>query len=438
MNKVIFPLLFLVCCGTGFLFSQTRNSSFTLEDAWERMRESNRDLKEMELAWKQAGRTAEAPDQWIPSIGAGASLNRSSPFISTLTMPGEDKKEEGEYWSVRGSVDMQLRITPGLSVAEEIEELKADMAGLAMEEEASSLKYDLTVLFYQILAGDKRITLRQDSLTLAENRLSQTEQQYRQGLKSDLDLLSARISAAEDLPALQKEKAEQEKRYIILRSYLGLDEDADVSLDPPAEEQPTLPGPDDLTTHLSSGRDLVLLEKKIRLAQLTCRLSRKGINGPTLGMSLGWSSSVSPAFDADSWTGDQWRDSLGLGFSVSVPLDGHIKGSADQLNLLETEEAIISARGALEEARRNRWDEIRSLTLDLELSRSNIQLNEWNVTLLEQSYRKIEESYNSGKASLSDQEESRQELKEAVLDLEDEKLNLKIQTVEMLYLLNLL
>ena len=131
-------------------------------------------------------------------------------------------------------------------------------------------------------------------------------------------------------------------------------------------------------------------------------------------MSLGLSSSVNPAFEGDSWTSEEWRDSMGLGLSLSIPLDGHIKGSSDQLNLKDLEEAIETARINLDEAVRSLKDEIRSLYLDIELSLSNIEVDELNVSLLEQNNSKMEQSYNSGRVSLMDLDDSRQELKEAV------------------------
>jgi multidrug efflux system outer membrane protein len=352
-------------------------------------------------------------------------------------MPSDSVKDESEYWTVRGSLDMQLKITPSLSIEEELRQLRAELLDLKIAGRISSLKYDLTVLYYGILSAEKRITLQQENLQLAENRLLKTELQYEQGLKSDLELLSAKIAAARDVPGLQKESTAQEKRYITLRNYLGLDESLEIRLMPAPLKETLLPEKESVLHSVPLNLDLLSLEKQIRQAELNYRKAKKETNGPTLGMSLGLSSSVNPAFEGDSWSSEEWRDSLGLGLSLSIPLDGHIKGSSDQLNLKDLEETIEAARINLDEAGRSLKDEIRSLYLDIELSRSNIEVDELNVSLLEQNNNKMEQSYNSGRVSLMDLDDSRQELKEAVLTLEDEKLNLTTLKVELLHLLNL-
>jgi multidrug efflux system outer membrane protein len=182
---------------------------------------------------------------------------------------------------------------------------------------------------------------------------------------------------------------------------------------------------------------MLIREKQIRQAELNLKKAKREIRGLSLVMSLGVSTSVDPAFQSDSWTTEEWSDNLGLGFSLTVPLDGFIKGSSDQLKLKELEEDIEAARITRDATGRSLSDEVYSLYLDIDLSLSNIEVNELNVSLLEQNYSKMEQSYNNGRVSLSDLDDSRQELKEAVLTLEDEKLNLTKLKIELLRLLNL-
>ena len=121
----IFPHLSL-SAETG----ENRKLSLSLEQAWEMMKESHGELRKLYTEWHSALRKADGTDQWIPSITAGASLNRTSPFISRSTMPSSSVSDESEYWTVRGSLDMQLKITPGLSAEEELRQLKAELADL--------------------------------------------------------------------------------------------------------------------------------------------------------------------------------------------------------------------------------------------------------------------------------------------------------------------
>ncbi len=438
MNKPYNLLILLFVFFRAPLVGETPEGELviTLDEAWGRMNQYSLELESLRTARDQAIRQMVAPDQWIPSVSAGASLNRSSPLISGIISSGDSGREEADYWSVRGSLDMQLRIAPGLSISEELEVVNARIAELKLLEGESSLRYDLTVLYHEILAGERNISFQKENIHLAEERLNQTQEQFEKGLISDLELLSAQIAAARDLPGLQKEIADQEKRYITFSRYIGLDGSHSIVLSQEDDSLISLPSLNELIASQPFGPDIEILENQLRIAELTLELTEKGMNNPAFGMSFGWGTSVNPAFQRESWTNEEWSDSLGLGLSLSLPLDGHIKGSSDQLKLKALEEDLQLARLNLEAAKRLRIDEIRNLYLDLEMSRSNIAVDELNVSLLEQSLKKTELSYENGKSSLSDLEDSRQEWKEAVLTLEEERLNLKLLEIEIISLIH--
>ncbi len=437
MNKLkALGLIFLIFSGPLSAALSSQEISLTLEEAWNRMAGSNGELIKLRTALESARRQEDAPDQWIPSLSAGASLSRSSPLVSAYTQPDPPEREEQDNWSVRGSVDMQLRLSPGLSLMEKLEVLRRQNAELALREEIASLRYDLTVLFHQILAGDRRIAFQEENVALAETRLGQIQLQFDRGLRSDLELLSARIAAAGGVPGLMKERSDQEKRYITLKRYLGLEQEVSVRLESPPEEVSSDPPLEELMASLGPDPSIVVLQNQLEISRISYDLEGKSLYGPTLGMSLGWSSSVNPAFREESWSSEEWSDSLGLGFSLSVPLDGYIKGSSGQMDFLDREDAVRTAEINLETARQIRRDNVHTLYLDIQLSRANIDVDKLNVSLLAQTLSKMELSYSEGRASLSELEESRQDWMEAVLTLEDERLNLKLLEIELVYYIN--
>jgi outer membrane protein TolC len=140
-------------------------------------------------------------------------------------------------------------------------------------------------------------------------------------------------------------------------------------------------------------------------------------------MSLGWSSSVNPLFRAESWTVEQWSDNIGLGLSVSVPIDSRISGSSADLSLQKSSDAISKLRITIEDSRSKLETRVRTLLLDLELSDSNIEASSLNVSLQEQNYRKVRDNFESGLMSLLDLDSAQQELQKARTALENEKLN---------------
>lgn len=165
-------------------------------------------------------------------------------------------------------------------------------------------------------------------------------------------------------------------------------------------------------------------------ARVNRDLTERNLLGPTLGLSLGWSSSINPLFASESWSSREWSDSLGLGLSLSIPLEGRITGSGDDLTLAALGDTIEKWELTLEETLGRVERELRSLMLDLELSRSNIEVSELNVTLQENNFEKLRESFENGRTSLLDLDDSRQELQEARLALENERLNRRLLMIE--------
>lgn len=436
MTDKKYLLLILLFSLVSIVKGETRILS--LEEAWNIMEVNNDDLNKLYLQWGAALRESESTDHWLPSLSAGVGLSRSSPLISAFTNSETNAGfDERENWSVRGSVDMSWRLSPGISQETEIRYLREELLRLQIQEKIRSLKYDLTVLYYEILAGKDRISLQEESLVLAESRLELAQLKYDQGLLSDLDLLSSRLSAARDVPALQKERTDQEKRFITLRSYLGLEGNQDIKLVFKTVESISLPEKDEAIAGVDASTSLRILDLQIQSARLVLESAEQRAYWPSFSMSLGWSTGINPLFSADSWSSGSWRDSLGFGLSLSIPLDSHFRGSSEKLNLLELEEAIEIAEINRRSARNDLENRIRTLYMDMELSRSNIDLQELNVSLLEQTYLKMEQVYSGGRLSLSDLDNSRQEWKEALLSLEEEKRNLTEITIEIAYLLGL-
>ena len=176
---------------------------------------------------------------------------------------------------------------------------------------------------------------------------------------------------------------------------------------------------------------MTISELELILAGLDIKLSRRDLLDPELGISLGWSSQVDPVFNSQSWSSDNWRDKLNLGFSLSVPIDSHISGSSGQLELRNKEDSIQKARWDMENIRKQLEGRLKSLLLDIELSKGNIELDELNIILQEQNFDKVRQNFEKGRVSLSDLDESRQELQTSLLALETEKLNMNFLKIEL-------
>ncbi|MBI9102607.1 MAG: TolC family protein [Spirochaetales bacterium] len=436
MNKKPLCLIFAAFILLSPGLTAGESVSITLEKAWEMMEENNPELRNLILDQEILIRESGNRKDWIPGISAGAGLSRSSPLISWVTNPDNADLSEGDNWSLRGSVDLRFNINPNLSLEDQAEALELKILLLQYQAKVRDLRASLQKLYYQIITGYNTILLQEESIALARNRLEQIETQYNRGLRSDLELLTAKIALAGDLPALEKAKIDQEKKLITLRQYLGLEPGAPVELvsdpmaglDDLAEDEVSV---DKLKLQILEREDLQIAKLQIELAEINQELSAKKVFGPSFGASLGWSSGINPLFDPDSWTADDWRDSLSLGFSVSLPLDGHIEGSADDLSLARIEDKLEEMKLSLEESYAEAEGKLAYLLLDIELSGFNIEASELNITLQEQNFKKIQDNFESGRSSLLELNNSRQELRKVRLSLENEKLNRRLLLIDL-------
>jgi outer membrane protein TolC len=396
------------------------------------MMESNsNELKKLKLDRAAMLQKVQSLEQLIPGISAGVSLSRSSPLISELTGYSSGETEI-DMWSFKGSLDLRLTLTTGIPLEEKIQLIQLQLIDLEISAQVKKEKAALQKLYYEIQAGLKNIALLEETLNLDKDRLVAMESQFKKGLRSELELLSARIAVARDMPDLQKAKSEQEKRWITLREYINTVDSIPIELTSPAIETfQAVPDMEVLIRGLLTNENLLNAELDLILAGLNKGLSRKDLFDPELGINLGWSSQVDPLFDKESWYSDEWSDSLNLSFSLSVPLDSRIKGSSGQLEMRTKEDLLQKSRWDRDNIERQLKGQLKSLLLDIELSQNNIELGQLNISLQQQNSEKVRQNFENGRVSLSDLYESRQEFQSSLLALETEKRNLIFLFIEL-------
>ena len=405
----------------------------TLEEAWIMYESQSPTIQRLLIDRNMSVRDVETKiKSWIPSVSLGSGLSRSAtPLVSTLTNPSLPAKPELSLWSLRGSLDMRLSLDPSLGLQEQKENLSLQSALLEILIQKKILWSGFQKSYFQIIAQAENLKYLEESLTLAQGRYELIKTQYERGLRSDLELLSAQIAASRDIPALQKARVDQEKRLLTLRQNLGLDHLPPLILTtkiPSVEIVPVLENVMKKSDfHPEYQRALI----KKELSKVTRELGRSSRIGPTVGMSMGWSTGLNPLLETSAWSGEKWTDSLSLGFSLSLPLDAHIPGSTGNMALLKLDEEIQKQDLTLLEARLKAENELQSLVMDLEVSQLSREASELNLTLQSQNYRKIEESFEKGKSSLQELDTARQDQQKARLALETEKLNFLFLMIDL-------
>ncbi len=438
MNRVFFNIITVL-----FLFifnslpaiaqeAEALSQPITLEDAWLQMEKKSPVLRILLIDQEATLRDINSKEYLIPGIGISSSISRTSPLISSISNHENENTPEGDNWSLRGGFDLRLSIKTNLKLEDQIKVIQYNMLLLQKEIKIRDLRAGLKKLYYQISAGEKTIQLQERILGLSQSRFEQIELLYNKGLRSEFEVLNARISVARDQPSLKKAHIDQEKRFILFRELLGLKPHQEVNLIYPSDNDSDINlDPNQQYFDLGNNEEYKMELMQLELARKNRELLKKSQKSPSLGLTLGWSTSLNPLFNSETWTADDWRDSMGLGFSFSLPLDSLIKGSKGQTDLLKLDDVIKKVEINLEDSERKMFDSILSLLLDLDFSKSNVTVNELNIKLQEDNFTKIQTNYENGRTSLQELDNSRQELQKALVTLENEKLNINLLLIEI-------
>lgn len=429
-NNLVFLIIYIIIGGITINAETNFDNPLKLETAWELMEKNNPTLRSLLIDQKATLRDINSKDYLIPSISLTSSLSRSSELISSITNP--QTTSEADNWSLSGGLSLKLNLNTALNLENQIKEIEYKILLLDKEIKIRDLRSELITLYYQISAGENTIQLQNRILGLSQSRFEQVEELYSRGLRSSYEVLSAKISVARDQPTLRKAVIDQEKRLITFKELLGVDPTQEINLEYLTNNENNVIFNEELTLfNPIENIEYQINILKLKLAQKTRELFLKDQNSPTIGFSLGWSTSVNPLFDSESWSSDEWEDSIDFGVSFALPLDPKIQGSKGQMDLLRLDDTITKATIILEESKRNIFDNINKLLLDLELSNSNIIMNELNVELQEENFKKLQSNFENGITSLQDLDTSRQSLQEALSSLESEKLNKNLLLTEL-------
>jgi outer membrane protein TolC len=391
--------------------------------------ESNLSLKSGRLELGKAERARKATwNSLLPSIDAQAALTRSN---EEPVIPGVSP------WNM--ALRMEASLPLGLAKLSSVRAtiLAYESGKIDYETAERQLERDVRKAFYALL-------LSRESIRLAERRLATAEQQYQNARKSfeagnapKLDALTAQVAAENLRPELEEQKVTYATSLMSFQLLLGLEPGEQLTLTGAIEAEAGRFDPVELSRNYLGGRlDIQRLEKQIQIKENEKRLKDRLAYTPTLSASATYAPAINDPFAHERRTGDDWTDNGSLTFSLSIPLDGFVPGSADQVASAAARDDIEIARIALREARQKAEVEIRSSALGLDKSVRAMDALALNVERAREAYGLTETSYRAGALGLLEVQNASDELQKAELLLLKEKYNYLSGLIDLSYSLN--
>ena len=121
---------------------------------------------------------------------------------------------------------------------------------------------------------------------------------------------------------------------------------------------------------------------------------------------------------------------------VSLPLNGFIPGSSENLDIRDAERSIEQARLSLKDAIEGAEQDIRSLLMELDGYRENMEITGLSVELAGKTYEMTEEAYRLGTREILDVEDAQNKLLAANQDLLSSRYNYLSGLLDLEYALN--
>jgi outer membrane protein TolC len=367
-------------------------------------------------------------NEWLPSIDASVSLNRSN----------EDPSVPGlSPWYMALGVEASLP----LSLAK-VESIKATVlsyeSGLLDYETAEKqLERDVRKAFYALLLSQESIRLAEQQLATAEKQYQKALKKFQAGLAPKLDMLSSRVSAENLKPALEEQRVSYAASLMSFQLLLGLDPMEQLALKGNIEAAAYHFDPTELSGSYMNGRlDVKSLEKQVQIMENRKRLQQRSAYTPTLSASASYGPTINDPFAFNWGNGNEWTDNGKLTLALTIPLDSFIPGSADSVTVASAQDDIENARITLQQTRQKADVEIKSAVLALEKSLRTMEVLELNINRAQEAYDLTEISYAAGTKELLEVQNASDELSKAKLLLLKEKYNYLSGLIDLSYSLN--
>lgn len=335
----------------------------------------------------------------LPQVSASGNYTRS---IVKSEMRGGLSFGADNTFAVQGDLSLPL-FAP--SVYRTLRMNDAQMAAAVESARASriTLVAEVKKTFYNILLAEQSLAVLRESESTVQRTVDDTEVQYRNGLASEYDLLTAQVQLSNLRPTILQTENSIKLAKLQLKMYLSVPEEVELevegSLDAMRDE--VLAGTDGLTIDLSENTELRSLELQEEVLYSSLRAANAG-RLPTLA-----------AFGTASYTGNDmepfmgmgagddsryfWTHPISVGLQLSVPI---FSGLTKMNKSRELKNQIAQISLQRDYARQQIDVQVRAALNELLTARETMFAQEKTVEQARQAYRISDARYRAGAGTI--------------------------------------
>ena len=320
----------------------------------------------------------------LPQLSASGSYTRS---IVKSEMRGGISFGADNTFAVQGDLSLPL-FAPSV-----YRTLKMNDAQMATAVEAArASRIDLTAevkkAFYNILLAEQSLAVLRESEATVQRTVDDTQVQYKHGLASEYDLLTAQVQLSNLKPTILQTENSIKLAKLMLKMYLSIPEDVEIEVvgELDALRDEVLAGTDGLTTDVTDNSDLRSLE----LQEEVLRRSLKAANAgrmPTLA-AFGSASYTGNDMEPFNFGGAATTDDSRYFWTHPISVGLQLKNQISQLSLQRSY------------ARQQIDVQVRSALNDLLTARETMYAQELTVEQARKAYKISDTRYRAGAGTI--------------------------------------
>ncbi len=335
----------------------------------------------------------------LPQVSASGSYTRS---IVKSEMRGGLSFGADNTFAVQGDLSLPL-FAPAVYRTLKMNDTQMAAAVEAARASRITLVAEVKKAFYNILLAEQSLAVLRESEATVQRTVDDTEVQYRNGLASEYDLLTAQVQLSNLKPTILQTENSIKLAKLQLKMYLSVPEEVEIevvgALDAMRDE--VLAGTDGLTVDVTENSDLRSLELQEELLQRSLRAANAG-RLPTLA-----------AFGTASYTGNDmepfmgmgagddaryfWTHPISVGLQLSVPI---FSGLTKMNKSRELKNQIAQIALQRDYARQQVDVQVRAALNDLLTARETMFAQEKTVEQARKAYRISDARYRAGAGTI--------------------------------------
>ncbi|MDE5578351.1 MAG: TolC family protein [Alistipes sp.] len=235
----------------------------------------------------------------LPQLSASGSYQRS---IVKSEMRGGISFGADNTFAVQGDLTLPL-FAPQVYRTMKLNNTQMAAAVEAARASRIALVAEVKKAFYNILLAEQSLDVLRESQATVQRTVDDTDLQYRHGLASEYDLLTAQVQLSNLQPTIIQTETSIKLAKLLLKMYLSIPEEVEIDVEGEldAMRDQVLAGTDGLTADLTENSDLRTLDLQQELLRRQLKVANAG-RLPSLG-----------AFGSATYTGNDMAPFMGIG-----------------------------------------------------------------------------------------------------------------------------